>query len=98
MFVGIVKRHGTTCSQNACSSLLQGPQARTISFRLIKPGMAASGRRFAVVDGADAAVTLRCSASRAAMIRNTTLPHDHVMAPIDLKGVVKQCENRSTHA
>jgi hypothetical protein len=32
-------------------------------FRLIKPGMAAPGRRIAVVDGADAAVALRCCAN-----------------------------------
>jgi hypothetical protein len=38
-------------------------------FRLIKPGMAAPGRRFAVVDAADAAVSLCCRANRAATIR-----------------------------
>jgi hypothetical protein len=37
-------------------------------FRLNNPGMAASGRRFAVVDAAAAVVSLRCCFSRAATI------------------------------
>jgi hypothetical protein len=52
------------------------------AFRLINPGMAASGRRFGVVDGAAVPIAPRSCANCAAMIPSGAPRYIHLMSPI----------------
>ena len=73
------------------------PASEDYLFRLINPGMAASGWRSAAGEPAVTVIMPLCDANRRRMTGEMARPDDHATRLVVLRRIVSPCDRRNTH-